>query len=385
MVEEGEEGRKRVARRGDVMPEHIRRGFFFIQQRGKVLGGLTKRFKRYWFCIDEECCQIRYYTRAMKVRGTVDLRLVSDVQVAPREDRYFPFVLNSERTGRSTVLASLTQEECAKNAAFIRQIIRQMPPVNEALYRQFVEADADGSLSLEFPEVKALFAQRNVQITVATMRQKFDEVDLDGDESLDFSEFERLDELFRQDTYALELFRRYSTCSRFMDAHVFRRFLREHQREHRVARDDLLRIIAAHRPGEAGAPPRVMDVWGFTDWLTSVRENSAVSAHRAAHATAPRTRPLAAYFVYASRQTYLLTADPLGPVGVAGYSAALRRGMRFVEIDTKADVNGVPVVAHPQGTARVPLRDVLAEIARLAFAPELGAAAATPLIVALNS
>ena len=29
----------------------------------------------------------------------------------------------------------------------------------------------------------------------------------------------------------MELFRRYSTCSRFMDVHVFRRFLREHQRE----------------------------------------------------------------------------------------------------------------------------------------------------------
>lgn len=385
MVDEGEEARKRVVRSGDVMPDHIRRGFFFIQQRGKVLGGLAKRFKRYWFCIDEECCQIRYYTRAMKVRGTVDLRLVSDVQVQPREDRFFPFVLNSERTGRSTVLASLTQEECTKNAEFIRQIIRQMPPVNEALYRQFVEADTDGSLSLEFPEVKALFAQRNVQITVATMRQKFDEVDLDGDESLDFSEFERLDELFRQDTYAMELFRRYSTCSRFMDVHVFRRFLREHQREHRIARDDLLRIIAAHRPGESGAPSRVMDVWGFTDWLTSVKENSAVSAHRAATVSASPRRPLAAYFVYASRQTYLLTGDPLGPVGVAGYTAALRRGMRFVEIDTKADINGVPVVAHPQGTSKVALRDVLAEIARLAFAPELGHAAAMPLIVALNS
>ena len=385
IVDEGEEAKKPRMRKGEVaMPSHIRRGYFFIKQRSKVFA-LTKKFQRYWFCIDEECCQIRYYTRAMKLRGTIDLRLASDVQIQPHEDRYYPFVINSERTGRSTVLASLTQEECLTNANYIRQIICQMPPINEALYKQFVEADADGSFTLEFPEVKALFAQRKIQITIATMRQKFDEVDLDGDESLDFSEFERLDELFRQDTYASELFHRYCTCSRFMDAHVFRRFLRSHQHEGRIQKEDIYKIMAAHKSGEAGAPRKTMDVWGFTDWLTSVKENGAVSVRRSTEVTDSKKRPLSSYFINGSRQTYLLTANPLGPVGVAGYTAALRRGARFVEIDTKADMNGVPVVAHPQGQHKVPLEDVAAEIARLAFAPELGNAGTMPLIVSINA
>jgi len=384
IVEEGAEAKKSLLQKQTIeMPDHIRRGFFYIQQRGRVLG-LTKKFKRYWFCVDEECCQIRYYTPSMNLKGTVDLRLASDVQIQPHEDKFYPFVINSERTGRSTVLASLTQEECTKTANFIRQIIQQMPPINESLYKQFVDADADGSFTLEFPEVKALFAQRNVQITISTMRQKFDEVDLDGDESLDFSEFERLDELFRQDTYATELFRKYCTCSRFMDRQTFKRFLRRHQHEHHVKKEELLKIISAHKPGESGAPQNVMDVWGFTDWLTSTKENGAVSTRHLTELTDDMKKPLNTFFVFSSRQTYLLTSDPMGPVGVAGYTNALRRGARFVELDIKADLNGSPVVGHPQGQNKVPLKDVLSEISRYAFSEELGHAGTMPLIVSLN-
>ena len=169
IVEEGAEAKKSLLRQSVVMmPDHIRRGFFYIQERDRVFR-LRKKFRRYWFCVDEECCQIRYYTPGMKLKGTVDLRLASDVQIQPHEDKFYPFVINSERTGQSTVLASLTKEECTNNANFIRQIIQQMPPINESLYKQFVDADADGSFTLEFPEVKALFAQRNVQITISTM------------------------------------------------------------------------------------------------------------------------------------------------------------------------------------------------------------------------
>ena len=186
------------------------------------------RRKLCWCVLDKEAYQIRCYDMSMKVVSCIDLRLAKEPELSePAKKGHYPVVFSSDYTRKAFTLEAETEERQRQLHAQAQAVVREMDPPDKEMIRMFLEADDDGSFTLEFNEVKRLLMRRGVQISVSTMRDKFDDVDYDHNGSLDFGEFEQLEHNIQYDKEIEKIFRHYAGhANRYMSRRRFVRFLR---------------------------------------------------------------------------------------------------------------------------------------------------------------
>eukprot|EP00048_Salpingoeca_helianthica_P004070 m.73436 g.73436 ORF g.73436 m.73436 type:complete len:1107 (-) comp13036_c3_seq2:17-3337(-) len=120
-------------------------------------------------------------------------------------------------------------------------------------------------------------------------------------------------------------------------------------------------LIDLYEPTQEGRRDRLLGTLGFTRMLTS--------SFPAAASPPPldTSLPLTSFFVAASHNTFLLKDQLKGPSGPEGYTAAIARGCRVVDVDVWDGDNGPCVYNGYTVSGRIALREALTAIASAAF------------------
>ncbi len=87
-----------------------------------------------------------------------------------------------------------------------------------------------------------------------------------------------------------------------------------------------------------------MDIDHFTAFLMSSR--NSILKRDIKHVEDDLSKPLTAYFINSSHNTYLIADQIVGDSSVEGYIHALRKGCRCLEIDCWDGPNQSPIVYH---------------------------------------
>ncbi|XP_053944699.1 1-phosphatidylinositol 4,5-bisphosphate phosphodiesterase zeta-1 [Cuculus canorus] len=164
----------------------------------------------------------------------------------------------------------------------------------------------------------------------------------------------------------LELFSNYSQNSKFLADTQLIEFLRKEQYETKDCEMTALEIILKYEPIEEVKKRKQMSFEGFIRYMNS--EDCAI--FRKDHRTVYQdmNHPLCDYFISSSHNTYLVSDQLVGPSDLWGYTSALLKGCRCVEIDCWNGSNNEPIVYHGHTlTSKIPFRSVIQVIDKYAF------------------
>ncbi|XP_069705945.1 1-phosphatidylinositol 4,5-bisphosphate phosphodiesterase zeta-1 [Phaenicophaeus curvirostris] len=177
----------------------------------------------------------------------------------------------------------------------------------------------------------------------------------------------------------LELFSSYSQNSKFLADTELIEFLRKEQYESKDCEMTALEIILKYEPIEEVRKRKQMSLEGFIRYMSS----EDCSIFRKDHKTIYQdmNHPLCDYFISSSHNTYLVSDQLIGPSDLWGYTSALLKGCRCVEIDCWDGSNNEPIVYHGHTlTSKIPFRSVIQVIDQYAFV-----ASDYPLILSLEN
>ena len=115
---------------------------------------------------------------------------------------------------------------------------------------------------------------------------------------------------------------------------------------------------------DADSVPRTLNMQSFQNFLTS-GYNSPLGGSKG---DTNLDRPLNEYFISSSHNTYLIGNQIRGISSVDGYTTALVKGCRCVEIDCWDGEGGRPIVTHGRTmTTKISFEDCVVNIAKYAF------------------
>ena len=243
-----DEDEEEWGQRRNLFKDTLEKGRFWYMKGRPAKIGHHRRLC--WCILDKEAYQVRCYSMKMKVVSCIDLRLAKEPErCEPAKKGHYPVVFSSEHTRKAFTLEAETEEQRDMLYEKAQEVVRGMDPPDQEMIRMFLEADRDGSFTLDFNEVKRLLTRRGVQISVSAMHDKFDDVDSDRNGTLDFGEFERLENNIRYDKDIEKIFKRYAgrDC-RYMSRAAFVRFLRVAQGCEVLDDKRLDAIIAKYNP-----------------------------------------------------------------------------------------------------------------------------------------
>ncbi|KFV11355.1 1-phosphatidylinositol 4,5-bisphosphate phosphodiesterase zeta-1, partial [Tauraco erythrolophus] len=163
-----------------------------------------------------------------------------------------------------------------------------------------------------------------------------------------------------------ELFCAYSPNGRILPHSKLTEFLQKEQHETEAGEVTALEIILKYEPIEEVRKRREMSFEGFIRYLNS--EDCAIfrNDHRTVYQD--MNRPLCDYFISSSHNTYLISDQLIGPSHLWGYTSALLKGCRCLEIDCWDGSNKDPVVYHGHTlTSKIPFSSVIQVINKYAF------------------
>ncbi|NXL00415.1 PLCZ1 phosphodiesterase, partial [Mesembrinibis cayennensis] len=163
-----------------------------------------------------------------------------------------------------------------------------------------------------------------------------------------------------------ELFRTYSpNCKILADTDLIE-FLRTEQYETEACEMTALEIILKYEPIEEVRKRRQMSFEGFVRYMSSEDCSIFKKDHRTIYQD--MNHPLCDYFISSSHNTYLISDQLMGPSHLWGYTSALLKGCRCLEIDCWDGSNNEPVVYHGHTlTSKIPFRSVIQVIDKYAF------------------
>ncbi|NXV75757.1 PLCZ1 phosphodiesterase, partial [Atlantisia rogersi] len=111
---------------------------------------------------------------------------------------------------------------------------------------------------------------------------------------------------------------------------------------------------------------RQMSFEGFIRYMSSEDVSIFKSNHRTVYQD--MNYPLCDYFISSSHNTYLISDQLIGPSHLWGYTSALLKGCRCLEIDCWDGSNNEPVVYHGHTlTSKIPFSSVIEVIDKYAF------------------
>ncbi|NXI44473.1 PLCZ1 phosphodiesterase, partial [Galbula dea] len=164
----------------------------------------------------------------------------------------------------------------------------------------------------------------------------------------------------------LELFRSYATDSKILASTELIEFLRREQYETEDCETTALEIILKYEPIEEVKKRRQLSFEGFIRYMSS--EDCWIFKSNQRTVYQNMNHPLCDYFISSSHNTYLISDQLIGPSDLWGYTSALLKGCRCLEIDCWDGPNNEPVVYHGHTlTSKILFRSVIQVIEKYAF------------------
>uniref|UniRef100_A0A8C8AC38 Phosphoinositide phospholipase C n=1 Tax=Otus sunia TaxID=257818 RepID=A0A8C8AC38_9STRI len=163
-----------------------------------------------------------------------------------------------------------------------------------------------------------------------------------------------------------ELFCAYSPNCKILSATDLSEFLRREQYETEADETTALEIILKYEPIEEVRKRRQMSFEGFVRYMSSEDSSIFKNDHKTVYQD--MNHPLCDYFISSSHNTYLISDQLVGPSHLWGYTSALLKGCRCLEIDCWDGSNNEPVVYHGHTlTSKIPFCSVIQVIDKYAF------------------
>ncbi|NXP34988.1 PLCZ1 phosphodiesterase, partial [Leiothrix lutea] len=163
-----------------------------------------------------------------------------------------------------------------------------------------------------------------------------------------------------------ELFKAYSTDGKILPDGQLLKFLVKEQFQTEANETTALEIIMKYEPIDEVRTKKMMSFEGFIRYMNSEECSIFKSQHRRIYQD--MNQPLCDYFISSSHNTYLIADQLMGPSHLWGYTSALLKGCRCLEIDCWDGNNNEPIVYHGHTlTSRIPFRSVIHVIDKYAF------------------
>ncbi|CAN8212786.1 unnamed protein product [Coccothraustes coccothraustes] len=163
-----------------------------------------------------------------------------------------------------------------------------------------------------------------------------------------------------------ELFKAYSIDGNILPDGQLLKFLAKEQFQTEANETTALEIIMKYEPIDEVRKRRQMSFEGFIRYMNSDECSIFKSQHRSVYQD--MTQPLCDYFISSSHNTYLVADQLMGPSHLWGYTRALLKGCRCLEIDCWDGNNNEPIVYHGHTlTSKIPFRSVIHVIDKYAF------------------
>uniref|UniRef100_A0A8C3DWW7 Phosphoinositide phospholipase C n=1 Tax=Corvus moneduloides TaxID=1196302 RepID=A0A8C3DWW7_CORMO len=176
-----------------------------------------------------------------------------------------------------------------------------------------------------------------------------------------------------------ELFRAYSSDGVILTDTQLIKFLVKEQFQTEVDETTALEIIMKYEPIDEVRKKRQMSFEGFIRYMRSDECSIFKIQHRTIYQD--MNQPLCDYFISSSHNTYLIADQLMGPSHLWGYTSALLKGCRCLEIDCWDGTNNEPIVYHGHTlTSKIPFRSVIHVIDKYAFM-----SSAYPLVLSLEN
>lgn len=252
------------------------------------------------------------------------------------------------------------------------------------LRREFYVMEKAGSEVVTLKNLKAWLPRINFKMSTTKLREKFQEIDTEGRGALVFPQFAVLyHQLIHAEQVVVDNFDRFfdQRGERRMSIERFQQFLLEEQKdasatdlsavknEMSLFLDDPLRAVGGV----------FFTAQEFLDYLFSPQNTIWDSRHDSV--THDMDRPLSAYWIASSHNTYL-TGDQLSSESsIEAYSRCLRMGCRCLELDCWDGPDGYPYIYHGHTlTSKIRFMDVLETIKEHAWV-----ASEYPLILSIEN
>ncbi|NXN97391.1 PLCZ1 phosphodiesterase, partial [Rhinopomastus cyanomelas] len=192
-------------------------------------------------------------------------------------------------------------------------------------------------------------------------------IDKQPDRTIDMEGFRTIYRTIVHRPEFLEIFRIYTRRNRMMTDAELMSFLRREQFKTELNETSILEIIFKHEPIEEVRKRRQMSFEGFVRYLTS--EDCSVFRSDLKTIYQDMNYPLCDYFISSSHNTYLISDQLIGPSDIWGYTSALLKGCRCLEIDCWDGPNNDPIVYHGHTlTSKILFQSVIEVIDKYAFA-----------------
>ncbi|NXC86553.1 PLCZ1 phosphodiesterase, partial [Cercotrichas coryphoeus] len=176
-----------------------------------------------------------------------------------------------------------------------------------------------------------------------------------------------------------DLFKAYSTDGKILPDGQLLKFLVKEQFQTEANETTALEIIMKYEPIDEVRKKRQMSFEGFVRYMNS--EECSIFKIQYKSVYQDMTKPLCDYFISSSHNTYLISDQLMGPSHLWGYTSALLKGCRCLEIDCWDGNNNEPIVYHGHTlTSRIPFRSVIHVIDKYAFM-----SSAYPLVLSLEN
>ncbi|NXK90001.1 PLCZ1 phosphodiesterase, partial [Formicarius rufipectus] len=176
-----------------------------------------------------------------------------------------------------------------------------------------------------------------------------------------------------------DLFHAYSPDGKILPANQLIKFLVKEQFQTEASETTALEIISKYEPIDEVRKKTQMSFEGFVRYLNSEECSIFKSRHKTIYQD--MNHPLCDYFISSSHNTYLIADQLMGPSHLWGYTSALLKGCRCLEIDCWDGPNNEPIVYHGHTlTTKISFRSVIHVIDKYAFM-----SSAYPLVLSLEN
>ncbi|NXF08170.1 PLCZ1 phosphodiesterase, partial [Smithornis capensis] len=176
-----------------------------------------------------------------------------------------------------------------------------------------------------------------------------------------------------------ELFRAYSPDGRILPDSQLIKFLIKEQFETEASETTAFEIISKYEPIDEVRKKKQLSFEGFVRYMSSEECSIFKIQHKTIYQD--MNQPLCDYFISSSHNTYLIADQLMGPSHLWGYTSALLKGCRCLEIDCWDGSNNEPIVYHGHTlTSKIPFRSVIHVIDKYAFM-----SSAYPLVLSLEN